>query len=241
MLVDEKFIYISLPRCASTAFFISCIKNGFNVKHAYSKSDKIIDNVNVNDLDNIDLVYQVNHFHETIIDLRKTFGDDYEIISVKRNKYERYISYFNHCIGELKRNGNIDLSNKLSELTTDDILFYQTKDLVNKGTKVNLIHDFLNKIGYTKYNKGIESLLLPMITPISVYHNHDPKIIWFDFNNLDDMEKWVIEKTGKPFKLEVFGSSQNYKSKIKLDSHFIKKYDKIYDYYDVFKEQKTLI
>mgnify|MGYP003344721245 CR=1 FL=1 len=31
MLVENKFIFISLPRCASTAFHISCFKHGFEL------------------------------------------------------------------------------------------------------------------------------------------------------------------------------------------------------------------
>jgi hypothetical protein len=189
----------------------------------------------------MDIVYQINHFHETITSLKKSFGNEYDIISVKRNKYERFISYFNHCIGELKRNGNMDLSNKFLELTTDEILFYKTDDLIDKNSKINLINIFLKNIGYFKYNETLESLLLPMVSPMSVYHNNDPKIIWFDFNKLDEMENWVSQKTLKIFKLEIFGSSKEYKSKINVDYNFIKKYDEIYDYYDIFKKQKTLI
>jgi len=241
MLIDNKFIYLSLPRCASTAFHISCLRNGLNVKHANQTSDKLLKKFNLNDLTNMDIVYQINHFHETITSLKKSFGNEYDIISVKRNKYERFISYFNHCIGELKRNGNMDLSNKFLELTTDEILFYKTDDLIDKNSKINLINIFLKNIGYFKYNETLESLLLPMVSPMSVYHNNDPKIIWFDFNKLDEMENWVSQKTLKIFKLEIFGSSKEYKSKINVDYNFIKKYDEIYDYYDIFKKQKTLI
>ena len=241
MLIDNKFIYLSLPRCASTAFHISCLRNGLNVKHANKTSDKLLKKFNLNYLTNMDIVYQINHFHETITSLKKSFGNEYDIISVKRNKYERFISYFNHCIGELKRNGNMDLSNKFLELTTDEILFYKTDDLIDKNSKINLINIFLKNIGYFKYNETLESLLLPMVSPMSVYHNNDPKIIWFDFNKLDEMENWVSQKTQKIFKLEIFGSSKEYESKINVDYNFIKKYDEIYDYYDIFKKQKTLI
>jgi hypothetical protein len=241
MLIDNKFIYLSLPRCASTAFFISSIRSGFDVKHSNPTSDKLLENSNLVNLTNMDLVYKINHFHETITSLRKSFGGEYDVISVKRNKYERFISYFNHCIGELKRNGNIDLSNKFLELTTDEVLFYKTNNLIDKNSKINLIKTFLKNINYFEYNKSLESLLLPMVTPISLYHNNDPKIIWFDFNKLDDMENWVSQKTQKNFKLEFFGSSKNNKSKLNVDDNFIKKYDEIYDYYDIFKKQKTII
>ena len=33
MLVENKFLFISLPRCASTSFYISCLRSGFDIKH----------------------------------------------------------------------------------------------------------------------------------------------------------------------------------------------------------------
>lgn len=33
MLVENKFLFISLPRCASTSFYISCIKNELDIQH----------------------------------------------------------------------------------------------------------------------------------------------------------------------------------------------------------------
>jgi hypothetical protein len=33
MLIDNKFIYLSLPRCASTAFYYTCILNDIKVEH----------------------------------------------------------------------------------------------------------------------------------------------------------------------------------------------------------------
>ena len=241
MLVDNKFIYLSLPRCASTSFFISCIRNHFDIKHANSISDKLLDNIDLSNLTNIEAVYRINHFHETITSLKEKFGEKYDIISVRRNKYERFISYFNHCIGELKRNGNLELSNKLSQATIDDIFFYKTNDLIDRNSKIKILKNLLKNIEYYKYDEKLEPLLLPIFTPISVYHNNDPKIIWFEFDKLNEMEKWVSEKIQKNFKLEIFGSSKEYKSKIILTDAFIKKYDEIYNYYDIFKNNKSLI
>ena len=33
MLVENKFLFISLPSCASTSFYISCIKNELDIQH----------------------------------------------------------------------------------------------------------------------------------------------------------------------------------------------------------------
>jgi hypothetical protein len=241
MLVDNKFIYLSLPRCASTSFFISSIRSGFSIKHAKSTHDEIYNHIDLTKTSNMDLVYQINHFHETITALQDTFGKNYEIISVRRNRYDRFISYFNHCIGELFRNNNLELYNKLLELDLDDVLFYETKNLINKDSKVNLVKEFLNRLDYDGYDSKVESLLMPIFSPLSTYHNNDPNIIWFDFNNLPELVNWVTKKTGKEFKLETFGSSNEYKSKLMVNDEFIKKYDNIYNFYDVIKKQNTVI
>ena len=241
MLIENKFIYLSLPRCASTSFFISSIRTGFKVNHASSTHDKDYTTLDLTNTSNEDLVYQINHFHENIGSLRDVFGDSYEVISVKRNRHERFISYFNHCIGELQRNNNLILRNKLLDLDINDVLFYKTEDLISKDSKIKTIKKFLDRIDYKEYNHTIESLLLPMIAPLSIYHNNDPKIKWFDFNNLSELEEWVSKKTGKQFKLETFGSSKNFESNLSVNQEFIKKYNEIYDFYDVVKKQNTLI
>ena len=241
MLIDNKFLYISLPRCASTSFFISCIRHNFDVKHANSIFDNSYKSIPSNSLTNMELAYSINHFHETISELKQTFGNDYDVISVRRNRYDRFISYYNHCIGELYRSGVFVIAETLLQLDVDDILFYRTEDLLNKESRIELVNTFINRIGYENYNKRLQSILLPIFSPISIYHNNDPNIIWFDFENLNELEVWVSQKTNTPFKLEVFGSSNDYKSKLIHNDYFVKKYNSIYDYYDLFKKQNTLI
>ena len=241
MLVDNKFIYLSLPRCASTAFFISCIRNDLNVLHSNSTQDSDYNDIELLSTSNIDLVHQINHFHESIGSLKNSFGDGYEIISVKRNRHERFVSYFNHCIGELYRRNIIDLHNIFLELDVDDLLFYNTNDILGKSNIIRLVDSFLKRIGYKGDALSITPLLMPMFSPLSTYHNHNPNIIWFDFDNLTKLEEWVSNKTNKEFKLNIFGSSKEYKSKISVNDYFIEKYNKIYDYYDIVKKQNTLL
>jgi hypothetical protein len=241
MLIDDKFIYLSLPRCASTSFFISCLRNNLNVRHSNSTQNENYNHIELPLISNIDLVYQINHFHETIGSLRNSFGDGYEIISVKRNRHERFISYFNHCIGELYRRNIMDLYNIFLELDVDDLLFHNTNDILGKSNNIRFIDSFLKRIGYKGDGLSITPLLMPMFAPLSTYHNHNPNIIWFDFDDLTKLEDWVSVKTSKEFKLSLFGSSKEYESKINVNEYFIEKYNKIYDYYDIVKKQNTLL
>ena len=81
MLVDDKFIFISLPRCASTSFHISCIRNNIDIKFAKSsENDQHYDL----SLSNGDLVNKMTHIHERTYELDLEFGKD-----VNENSYYR--------------------------------------------------------------------------------------------------------------------------------------------------------
>ena len=80
-----------------------------------------------------------------------------------------------------------------------------------------------------------------LLTPLSFWTNNDKDIIWFDFSEMDKLEDWVSEKLNKPFKLQSVNSSKHIDCKIIFNDEFIKKYDDIYDYYDLPKSVKTII
>mgnify|MGYP000865735466 CR=1 FL=1 len=76
MLVNNKFLFISLPRCASTSFYISCLRNGFDIKHFDQKFiDSAKDYINLN-LDNEKLADKMSHTHEKINNLIEKFGNE---------------------------------------------------------------------------------------------------------------------------------------------------------------------
>jgi vacuolar-type H+-ATPase subunit I/STV1 len=66
-------------------------------------------------------------------------------------------------------------------------------------------------------------------------------IIWFEFDELNKLEEWVSTTLEKPFILHSVNSSKHIDSKITLNDDFIRKYDSIYDYYDLPKLNKTII
>jgi hypothetical protein len=55
------------------------------------------------------------------------------------------------------------------------------------------------------------------------------------------LEEWVSNKLEIEFKLEQSNSSKHFNSKLSLDETFIRKYNQIYDIYDIPKVVKTLI
>ena len=79
------------------------------------------------------------------------------------------------------------------------------------------------------------------LTPYSHYHNFDKRIIWFNFKELDKLENWVSNKLELDFKLEKINSSQHFDCNLKLNESFIKKYNEVFDRFDLQKDKITLI
>lgn len=240
MLIDNKFIYLSLPRCASTAFHISCIKSGLSIKNANSIYDTHITE-DLKSMDNMELVYKIKHVHEQIVYIKGEFGYDYPIISVKRNKYERFVSYFNHVIGELYRIGEIELYNIFKNIDTKYLMSFEKENVADKKSIEGYIFKFLCGLGIDEYNSKLNNLFIPIFAPLSFYHSNHKDILWFEFDKLYELEQWVSDKCGINFILENFGSSKEYRSKVIVDDYFIKKYDSIYSTYENIKKEKSII
>ena len=263
MLIDNKFIYISLPRCASTAFHYSCILNDIKTQNATNEWNTQNAKIDFSKVDKLEIMNHIYHGHESLNELQNIFGTKYDVIAVKRDRYERFYSLYKHILSDFKRLGLDSFYDVLSKITLDELFFFTQGDLINKKKRWEVISQFLIKLGL--FDEPIDvSITLPhrkhmvnywiqeknayvvniidiLITPISYWTHNNPNIIWFDFNNLSKLEEWVSNKIDKPFKIEHVNSSKHIECDITLNNEFINKYDIIYDYYDIQKNKKTLI
>lgn len=241
MLIEEKFIYLNLPRCASTSFHIACLKYGLNIKYY----DNLLHTLNppklVSDLNNELIADNLTHSHERLINLRKKFGFNIPVISVKRNPYDRYISLWKHIIDELYRVGEIETFEIFKSLKIDDLFFYKEDDLSSNDKKYSAIKEFFKINKVPKTGPYVTAMIYMMMSPTSHYHRHDKSIIWFDFDRLYKMEEWVSNILGIEFKIEKTNSSQHFECSIINDDYFRRKYDSIYKNYDEPKIEKTII
>jgi hypothetical protein len=240
MLVENKFLFISLPRCASTSFHISCLRSGFKIEH-YNQS--FIDNyhtpVNLT-MSSEAVADNMAHLHEPLHSLLSKFGNGYEVISINRDKYQRFISIWKHIIDLMYMEGNIGLYNIFKKLELENILFYNYSDLILNETYI--IDEFVKRNKIEKYMTDIlHTMLVILVRHPSYWHNNNPKIKWFEFGDFTELEEWVSTKTGKLFKMEKSNGSQHFECELKLNDKFIKRYNDIYDYYDIQKINKTLI
>lgn len=241
MLIDNKFIYLNLPRCASTSFHIACLKNKLSIQYYNTLIHSSIPAYLEKDADSDMVADMMPHAHEKLADLRSKFGNELPVIAVKRNPYERYISLWKHVIDEVYRMGDSESADILKSLDTDDILFYKSDDIHSNNVKYPIIKSFLKKNLPKNTNPYMDVMFNILITPTSYYHHYDKSIIWFDFNKLYELENWVSDMIGIQFKLEKTNSSQHFDCNLKNDDYFRTKYDSIYTRYDNPKSNNSLI
>ena len=242
MLVENKFLFISLPRCASTSFYISSLRSGFEIKHyAQAWIDSAKDRINL-DLDNEKLADYIVHNHERIDDLIAKFGNEYDIITIKRNRYERFISVWKHIIDMVDMGYPKELTNIFKKLNLEDILFFKDLNLISLTSQALVIEEFAQRNKIEEYlDPYMKNMLLILFRPLSYWHGNNQKVKWFEFGNFTELEEWVSNKTGKSFKMERSNGSQHFNCNLKMDDNFMKRYDNIYNYYDIQKKDKTLI
>lgn len=263
MLIDNKFIYVSLPRCASTAFHFSCILNNIETQNATNEWNVQNAKVDFSKIDKLEIMNHIHHGHESINELQNKFGTEYPIIAVRRDRHERFYSLYKHVLSDFKRLGLDKFYDAFSKVSLEELFFFTKEDLINKKIRWEAISNFLIKLNlldepidvsvtlphrkhlvdYWRQEKNayVVNIIDILITPISAWTHNNSNIKWFDFNDLSKLEEWVSNKIDKPFKMHHVNSSKHIECDITLNEDFIEKYNTIYDYYDIQKSKKTLI
>ena len=246
MLINNKFIFINLPRCASYAFHISCLRNNFDIEFYKSSKLSEVDLKILKEMDNDKLVINLPHHHERIVFLQEKFGKDYPTIAIKRDNYETFVSLYKQLIRMLSLNQEPDIAKKLQKYSVDDILFFNKEmTLGSDNSRENLVNEFIEKLNINSKNqktqKFMKEFIRTLISPKSWFHNNDPNIIWFDIDKIYELENWVSNITNTEFKLEKINESSKIDCNLVLNDTFKKKYDSIYSEYNTFKKNKSII
>lgn len=134
-----------------------------------------------------------------------------------------------HYLDELKRLGDVKIYEQLKELTLNDILFFETTDIISNESIDRICNTFLKKHNIVNMNNESKKSLNTVFKPDSFYHLYNENIIWFDFENLKEFADWVSNIINKPFELPKVNSSKHIQTKLILNDDFKKKWDSIYN------------
>lgn len=250
MLVENKFIFIPLPRRASTSFVVTCLNNKLDLKYIQdiqTRQVKLLYENNENFDESYMRTYHLNA-HTRLINLKNKFGESYPIIAIKRNNFESFISLYNHILDEiLFVLGEFDVFEKVKNLNIYDILCFDKKDFKDGIDNIEMCKIFfkkndLEKLFIDRYSlESAKRTFETLFVPASFYTNNDKNIIWFEMNNLAELENWVSKKLNIDFKLVKINSARNKNDMLKISDEVRIKYEEIYGDYDFVKELKTII
>jgi hypothetical protein len=222
---------------------ITCLKNNILIEHVDYNSDNQLSKIdNWQNMNNEELADTLTHAHEPLNFLQSKFGNKYEIISIRRNKYERFLSLWKHILDELYRENKVKVAKVFSKLTIDDIFDNIISNEINsKENRYKIAERFLDKFKISQDELYIKNMIDILFTPIIELTNDNPNILWFDINYLEELENWASKKLGKQFKLEKINSSQHFKCNIEINDKFIQRYDSLFGVFEHRKLEKTLI
>jgi hypothetical protein len=194
MLVGNKFLFLKIPRTATTAFERSCFLANIEVKYP---TDKILSQKRAANGQE-----SLRHSHETVSKLREVFGDSYPVVAVRRDDLERFISAWKFFIRELE---TVDMKAASILREVDNTAFIQAwiKELGYSAELVELekLTSFTTSlIGYpVKYSANLFYILSATMSGPSRWHQNDLNIKYFDFKNLSELEKYVKETVDPSF------------------------------------------
>ena len=256
MLVENKFLFIALPRGASTAFEEACILHRFDIKHANSNYDFIYENdkvyqnkihfpflddrfinekttkekieIDTNKFGKENIIY---HPHERLIHLLKNFGYDYPVVAIKRNKFHRFVSQFSKVLELLYQQKDFISYDILSKINSKELFCFDPK-LILEEKYETIAQIVIDTFKLNKNNLFLINILQLLFKPMSYWHGNNDKIIWFtleDNQSMNDLQNWVSDITKKKF---VLHKSNNIKQPIshllKVDKEFRWLFDNYY-------------
>ena len=193
MLVDNKFIFISIPRCATVSFERTCINNRLELDfNPHILATKQLKNSGI----------AKYHSHTKYSTYKELYGDRYPIITINRNPIDRFISGWKYVLLEVQK---IDktLYNRLTNLSNEEFIFYFLKYFENlKITDTNVQQFFNVFVPGFKLNRNLLVKFKTILVDNSHWTENADEIIYFNFENeLPNLEQWVSEKCNIDFKL----------------------------------------
>ena len=219
MLVEDSFIFLPIPRCATVSFESSLLEQGFKVK--YYGNDLVNRRIDKGQ-------FPIFHSHHTITDLRKLKPEvnqlrEIECVSIYREPVDRFISAWKYVLKNIK---DVDENSYVTLKDIDNESFIKRMDSIISTpfdlSKYSTFDKFLGPfIGYDitndpKFNNS-RRVFEAVLTPPSRWHENDVTIRYFDIKHLESLEKYVKEMTNKDFKMNRVNDTHDIETSLVLN------------------------
>ena len=177
MLINNDFVFLPIPKNASTSIVYSVMQWGIKVDFGNEKINKeMIDQINSNK--------QFIHYHTTYDYIKNTFPNK-KIIGIRRPSVDRFISALKYMILMCKQN-NIVLKYDFEKLNESEIIEIFTK-IFNKFY-VATMPNLYDKIELKQYDNKLNVVIKENIT--NDYLNFDKGLL----QNFHSQYLWGLNK-----------------------------------------------
>jgi|LakMenE01Jun11ns_1017448.scaffolds.fasta_scaffold9927841_3 hypothetical protein len=244
MVIDDKVVFIPIPKNASWSMEHTCVEYEFDLKYP----SKIWENQLKSDYKNTE-----KHLHSTINDLLERFGTNFEYIAIIRDSTDRFISAWKYFVEAMVNSINSTLGEKIKNVGNEFIINFIKENHLefcnaynSLESRKSLLIKLVDKLGISKeypIDGGfIERYTVHIFSFVSQYQwiTNDKVIVkQFDFNNLKELEDYMSNKFNVDFKLI-------YKNKTNLDYCAVTRTPELVEFVDryidgVVKRSKSII
>ncbi len=208
MVINDKVVFIPIPKNASWSVEDTCIEYGLDLKYSNVLWENSI-KLNVKD--------KQKHIHSTIENILSTFGKnkDLEYVCIIRDSTDRFVSawkfFINGMTNELseesikkiKNVGNEFIMNFIKNNKNDLINSYNSKSIRSK-LLIKLLKELEISDELVIDSNFLKKYSIHIITFLSQYYwitNSVVKVKEFKLDNLKEFEDYVSLKLGIDFKL----------------------------------------
>jgi hypothetical protein len=233
MLVDNKFIFISIPRCATVSFERTCISCGLSL----DLSPNILATKQLRDNNQISY-----HSHTKYSEYKEMYGDKYPFITIYRNPIDRFISGWKYVLMEVQRT-DIYLYERLVKLTNEEFMFYFLNYFKNLKFSETNVQQFFNEFNPNfKLSRDLLVKFKTILVDNSHWTENADEIIHFNFEDeIPKLEEWVSEKCNINFKLLTVNDSKRVNLALTKNQRFIDFYNQELFPTTIKKTEKSLL
>lgn len=206
MVINNKVVFIPIPKNASWSVEDTCINYGLDLKYPNTLWQNSI-KFNTNNTK--------RHIHSTIDSLIDTFGTNFEYVCIVRDSTDRFISAWKFFIESMVFSVNSTLGEKLKNVGNNFIINFIKENYTEFCKVYNslesrrlLLIKLVDELGISKeypIDEGfIKRYNLHMSTFVSQYQwitNDKVNVRQFEFKKLTEFEEYISEQLNVEFKL----------------------------------------
>lgn len=206
MIINDKVVFIPIPKNASWSVEDTCIQYGLDLKYPNKLWENSI---------NLETKDPQKHMHTTINNIIDYFGVNFEFVCIVRNSTDRFISAWKYFVGAMVNEVNNELGEKIKNVGNDFLInFFKENYLTfhnvynSLETRKTLLKKLVDELGISKEYQIDDEFLkrysMHIFTFVSQYQwiqNDKVKVIEFNFDNMNEFEEYISKKFDINFKL----------------------------------------